>query len=161
MNGQEKLDKKIVVSNMKGQLQADKKRVKHLKRQIRTLQKKLKSCNPEEMPIIEGLITDAQSALTEISTTTTNLLVQLISFNKHANVSQRIVKKMGYETVEGFLNTYGSMTIPNYAKDYAKGFSGTITYGDDPSALIVRSDVAKTLIPEIADISMSSSKKGK
>lgn len=100
---QEKLDKKIVAKAAKTSLSTDAKTVKLLKKRIKALENKMQKCAESETNEIEQLIRQAEEQITEIADRTALLTTLLIWHYPSSPKSEKIVKKMGYQTVEVYL----------------------------------------------------------
>lgn len=87
-------------------LDSYKKSVRELKQQKKYLEKRLKSANWDERKEIQDLLSKVQDGFAAIADETKSITAELIREHPNSKVSKRVVEKMGYLTVQGYLNAY-------------------------------------------------------
>ena len=99
-------------------LKTKKKQLKELKLRKKKLEQKLKKSKMNESKVIEDLLAEINREIAAIVTDINKYVTELISNNRDSKVAQRIVVKIGYQTVEGYLHEkYNQFDNRIFAKD--------------------------------------------
>lgn len=104
---------KMSKRSVKVVLDSYKKNVRELKKRKRDLEKRLNLASGNERQVIQDLLLDVQNGFAAIATETKSITTELISINPNSRVSQRVVEKMGYQTVQGYLRDNYSPFVDN------------------------------------------------
>lgn len=88
---------------MKNQFAQDAHNARSLKTNMRELEKRMNSIPPEQLPETDALYHQAARALDDIRERAITSAVGLASVLPHAEESKRIATRLGYDSVEAFL----------------------------------------------------------
>lgn len=103
---QEQIDKRVVVTSIKRSLAYDAARIKVLRKQIIAYEKDKKSVFGTKREHLDNLSNQAYEEIQKIIEKAQILTTELIRLAPKSKKAEKVVRKLGYESVEGYLSVH-------------------------------------------------------